>query len=143
MPPAYDNNNIFARILRGEAPSVKLYEDDAALAFMDVMPRAPGHLLVIPKSPARNLLDIAPPALAALMPIVQKLAGAAKAALSADGVSVLQFNESAGGQVVFHLHFHVIPRFTDEALKPPGAPFAAAAELEPIAAKIRTALNST
>jgi histidine triad (HIT) family protein len=141
MTPAYDDNNIFAKILRGEAPSVKLYEDDAALAFMDVMPRAPGHLLVIPKNPARNLLDIPAPVLAGLIPIVQTLARAAKAGLAADGVSVFQFNESAGGQVVFHLHFHVIPRMAGDELKPPGGPLASAAELEPIAARIRAALN--
>ena len=141
MTETYDPNNIFAKILRGEAPCVKLYEDEAALAFMDVMPRAPGHLLVIPKSPARNLLDVSTPALAALMPVVQKLARAAKAALSADGVSVMQFNESAGGQVVFHLHFHVIPRMAGDKLSPPGGPFVSAHELEPIAAKIRGALN--
>jgi histidine triad (HIT) family protein len=140
MTPAYDDNNIFAKILRGEAPSVKLYEDDATLAFMDVMPMAPGHLLVIPKSPARNLLDIEPPALVALIPVVHKLARAAKAALSADGVSVFQNSESAAGQVVFHLHFHVIPRVADVALKPPGGPMLAAAELEAVAVKIRAAL---
>lgn len=142
MTVAYDDNNIFAKILRGEAPSVKLYEDEAVLAFMDVMPMGPGHLLVIPKSPARNLLDIAPPALAALIPVVHKLARAAKAGLGADGVSVFQNSESAAGQVVFHLHFHVIPRFTGEALKPPGGPIAPAAELEAVAAKIRAALTS-
>jgi len=142
MTPAYDDNNIFAKILRGEAPSVKVYEDDAALAFMDVMPRAPGHLLVIPKSPARNILDVSASALVGLIPVVQKLARAAKAGLEADGVSVMQFNERAGGQVVFHLHFHVIPRFTGDALKPPGGPIAPAADLEPIAARIRAALNS-
>lgn len=143
MPPAYDDNNIFAKILRGEAPCVKLYEDDVSLAFMDIMPRAPGHLLVIPKSPARNLLDIAPEPLAALMPAVQKLACAAMSGLGADGVSVFQFNETAGGQVVFHLHVHVIPRFAGDSLKPPGGPVASAAELEPIAAKIRAALPAT
>jgi histidine triad (HIT) family protein len=140
MSAAYDSQNIFAKILRGEAPCVRLHEDDAALAFMDVMPRGQGHLLVIPKTPARNILDVPPEALAALMPVVQKLALAAKAGLGADGVSVLQFNEVAGGQVVFHLHFHVIPRFEGVSLKPPGGPMAAAAELEPVAAKIRAAL---
>ncbi len=140
MSAAYDNQNIFAKILRGEAPCVKLYEDSVALAFMDIMPRAPGHLLVIPKASARNILDIPAEALAAIMPAVQKLAVAAKAALEADGVSVMQFNESAGGQVVFHLHFHVIPRFEGVTLKPPAGPMAAAAELETTAAKIRAAL---
>ncbi len=142
MPPAYDENNIFAKILRGEAPCLKLYENDDALAFMDVMPRAPGHLLVIPKSPARNLFDIAPKALAALTPVVQKLARAARAGLGAEGVSVFQFNEAAGGQVVFHLHVHVIPRFDGDKLKPPGGPMAEPADLESIAAKIRAALTA-
>ncbi len=138
--PAYDSQNIFAKILRGEAGCVRVYEDEGALAFMDIMPRAEGHLLVIPKSPARNILDISPDALAGLMPAVQKLAIAAKAALAADGVSVLQFNETAGGQVVFHLHFHVIPRFEGVSLKPPGGPIVPAEQLEPVAAKIRGAL---
>ena len=140
MTQAYDPSNIFAKILRGEAPCVRLYEDDVALAFMDVMPRATGHLLVIPKAPARNILDISPQALSAIIPVVQKLARAAKAALAADGVSVMQFNETAGGQVVFHLHFHILPRWSGLALRPPGGPMVAAAELEPIAAKIRSAL---
>jgi histidine triad (HIT) family protein len=142
MLPAYDDNNIFAKILRGEAPCLKLYENDDALAFIDVMPRAPGHLLVIPRSRARNLFDIEPRALAALMPVVQKMARAAKAGLGADGVSVFQFNEAAGGQVVFHLHVHVIPRFNGDKLKAPGGPMADVAELEPIAAKIRAALTT-
>lgn len=142
MPPAYDPDNIFAKILRGEAPCLKLYENDDALAFMDVMPRAPGHLLVIPKAAARNLFDIEPQALGLLAPVVQKLARAAKAGLGADGVSVFQFNEAAGGQVVFHLHVHVIPRFAGDKLKPPGGPMANVADLEPIAAKIRAALDS-
>ncbi len=138
--PAYDSQNIFAKILRGEAPCVRLYEDQTVLAFMDIMPRADGHLLVIPKSPARNMLDISSEALSAMMPAVQKLAIAAKAALGADGVSVLQFNETAGGQVVFHLHFHVIPRFEGAPLGRPGGPIVPADQLEPIAAKIRAAL---
>ena len=125
MSAAYDSQNIFAKILRGEAPCVKLCEDDHAFAFMDIMPRAEGHLLVIPKAPARNILDVAPEALAGIMPAVQKLALASKAALGADGVSVMQFNETAGGQVVFHLHFHVIPRFEGVGLKPPGGPHGA------------------
>jgi histidine triad (HIT) family protein len=136
----YEPNNIFAKILRGEAPSVRVYEDDYALAFMDVMPRTPGHTLIIPKAPARNLLDISPGDLAALIPVVQRIAIAAKRALDAEGVSVMQFNESAGGQVVFHLHFHVLPRWEGVALKPPGGPMASAAELQPIADKIKAAL---
>ena len=142
MTAAYDAQNIFAKILRGEGPCVKLYEDEAAFAFMDIMPRGPGHLLVIPKSPARNILDIAPEALAAMMPAVKKLAVAAKSALAADGVSVHQFSEPASGQVVYHLHFHVIPHFDGVALKPPGGPIAPIADLEVVAAKIRAALDN-
>ncbi|CAH0340606.1 HIT family protein [Rhizobium sp. CECT 9324] len=115
---AYDPNNIFAKILTGDIPSVKLYEDDDTLAFMDVMPQAPGHLLVIPKQGSRNLLDADPAVLVKLMPVVQKLASAAKEAFDADGVFVAQFNEPAAGQTVFHLHFHVIPRHDGLPLKP-------------------------
>jgi histidine triad (HIT) family protein len=122
MDPSYDASNIFARILLGEAPCVKLYEDDHAFAFMDIMPRTPGHALVIPKSPARNILDIAPGALAAMMPSVKKLAVAIKAAMVCDGLSIQQFNETAGGQLVFHLHFHILPRWEGIALQPPGGP---------------------
>jgi histidine triad (HIT) family protein len=143
MTAAYDIQNIFAKILRDEAPCVKLYEDAHAFAFMDIMPRGPGHLLVIPKSPARNILDIPADALAAMMPAVKKLAIAVKAALEADGVSVHQFSEPASGQVVYHLHFHVIPHFEGVTLKPPGGPIVSAAELEPVAAKIRAALANS
>ncbi|WP_159951251.1 HIT family protein [Rhizobium sp. 18065] len=115
---AYDPNNIFAKILKGDIPSVKLYEDEDTLAFMDVMPQAPGHLLVIPKQGSRNLLDADPAVLVTLMPVVQKLASAAKEAFDADGVYVAQFNEPAAGQTVFHLHFHVIPRHDGLPLKP-------------------------
>ncbi|MBO3760160.1 HIT domain-containing protein [Ciceribacter sp. L1K22] len=115
---SYDSDNVFAKILRGEIPSVKLYEDDDTLAFMDVMPQAPGHLLVIPKAPSRNMLDADPAVLAKVIPVVQKLAVAAKEAFEADGVFVAQFNEPAAGQTVFHLHFHVIPRHEGLPLKP-------------------------
>ena len=108
--PSYDPNNIFAKILRGELPCHKVYEDDKALAFLDIMPRAPGHTLVLPKAPARNLLDVDPADLAHVMQVAQKIARAGMKAFGADGVTVQQFNESAGGQVVFHLHVHVIPR---------------------------------
>ena len=114
----YDANNVFAKILRGEMPAYKIYEDDRALAFLDIMPRAPGHALVIPKRPARNILDIDPEDLAHVMKVAQKLARASVKALGADGVTIHQFNEPAGGQVVFHLHVHVIPRQTGIALKP-------------------------
>jgi histidine triad (HIT) family protein len=119
--PAYDQNNIFAKILRGEFPCHKVYEDDKAIAFLDIMPRAPGHTLVLPKAPARNLLDIAPADLAHVMQVAQKIAQAQMKAFNADGITVQQFNESAGGQVVFHLHVHVIPRHEGVAMKPPAS----------------------
>ena len=140
MTKAYDPSNIFAKILRGEAPCVRVHEDDVSLAFLDIMPRGAGHTLVIPKAPARNLLDISPADLARFMPSVQRVGIADKAAQEAEGVSIQQFNESAGGQVVFHLHFHILPRWSGLALRPPGGPMVAAAELEPIATKIRSAL---
>jgi histidine triad (HIT) family protein len=120
MTAAYDSNNVFAKILRAELPCHKVYEDDVALAFMDIMPRADGHVLVVPKSTARNILDVDPAVLGELMKRVQKIARAAHKALDAEGIKVVQFNESAGGQVVFHLHFHVIPCWTGVALRPPG-----------------------
>ena len=140
MTPAYDPNNIFAKILRSEAPCVRVYEDSDALAFMDVMPRAEGHTLIVPKIAARNIFDIPEDALARLMPAVKRLAVAVKTAMVADGVSLQQFNETAGGQMVFHLHFHILPRWEGVALRPPGGPFVPASELEPHAAKIRKAL---
>jgi len=115
---SYDDNNIFAKILRGEIPCVRVYEDDQTLAFMDVMPQAPGHVLVIPKSPSRNLLDADPKVLSALMPVVQKIANAVQEAFEADGITISQFNEPAAGQTVFHLHFHIVPRHEGAALKP-------------------------
>jgi histidine triad (HIT) family protein len=119
--PAYDPNNIFAKILRGELPCHKVYEDDRAIAFLDIMPRAPGHTLVVPKSAARNLFDVDPDELAHAAKVAQKIAKAGKAAFGADGVTIQQFNESAGGQVVFHLHIHVIPRKEGVAMKPPAS----------------------
>jgi histidine triad (HIT) family protein len=117
--PAYDSNNIFAKILRGELPCYRIYEDDKVLAFLDIMPRAPGHTLVLPKASARNLLDVAPEDLAAVMRIAQKVAKVSVEVFGADGVTLQQFNEGAGGQVVFHLHVHVIPRKDGVSLKPP------------------------
>ncbi|WP_420584297.1 HIT family protein [Ruegeria sp.] len=117
---AYDPENIFAKILRGEIPSTRVYEDDDSLAFMDIMPRSDGHLLVIPKTPCRNLLDATPAQLTAVMATVQKLANAVVRAFDADGVTVQQFNEAAGGQEVFHLHFHVLPRHEGVSMRPPG-----------------------
>ena len=118
---SYDQNNVFAKILRGELPCEKVYEDEHTFAFMDIMPRADGHVLVIPKKPSRNLLDADPQDLARAIATVQKLARAVKAGMNADGFTLQQFNESAGGQVVFHLHVHVIPRKEGVALKPPAS----------------------
>jgi histidine triad (HIT) family protein len=115
---AYDSNNIFGKILRGEIPCHRVYEDDDTLAFMDVMPQSPGHLLVVPKAPSRNILDADPAVLSKVIPVVQKLARAAKEAFEADGITVIQFNEPAAGQTVYHLHFHVVPRYEGQPLKP-------------------------
>ena len=119
--PAYDPNNIFAKILRGELPCHKVYEDDQAFAFLDIMPRAPGHTLVLPKAPARNILDVAPDDLTHVAKVTQKIAKAAMQVFGADGITIQQFNENAGGQVVFHLHVHVIPRKAGVAMKPPAS----------------------
>ena len=116
--PAYDPNNIFAKILRGDLPCYKIYEDAKALAFLDIMPRAPGHTLVLPKAPARNIFDIGADDLAAVARTTQKVAKAAMQVFGADGVTIQQFNEGAGGQVVFHLHVHVIPRRAGVPMKP-------------------------
>ena len=119
--PSYDPQNIFAKILRGELPCYKVYEDDKVLAFLDIMPRAPGHTLVLPKAPARNLLDVKPDDLAAVATAAQKIANAAMKVFAADGITIQQFNEGAGGQVVFHLHIHVIPRKAGVTMKPPAS----------------------
>lgn len=138
--PAYDPTNVFAKILRGELPSHKVYEDDDTVAIMDIMPRGDGHCLVLPKQPARNILDVEEASLAAVAKTTQKLARAVKKAFSADGVTVQQFNESAGGQVVFHLHVHVIPRFEGVALKPHTGQMEDQGVLAANAEKIRAAL---
>jgi histidine triad (HIT) family protein len=139
--PSYDPNNIFAKILRGELPCHKVYEDDKALAFLDIMPRAPGHTLVLPKSPARNLLDVEPADLAHVMQVAQKIAKAGMQVFNADGVTIQQFNETAGGQVVFHLHVHVIPRRDREPMKPPASIKGEAAVLSDQALKLAAALR--
>lgn len=134
---AYDPDNIFARILRGEIPNVTVWEDDDVLAFMDVFPQAPGHVLVVHKrSTARTILDIEPQALSTLMAAVQKTARAVEAALKPDGLTIMQFNGEAGGQTVFHLHFHVIPRRDGEGLARHGGGMADMDELKAMAAKI-------
>ena len=119
--PAYDSNNIFAKILRGEFPCYKVYEDDHTLAFLDIMPRTPGHTLVIPKAPARNILDISPEDFAHVARATQRIARAAMTAFKADGITIQQFSEAAGGQVVFHLHMHLMPRHNGAALLPPAS----------------------
>ena len=139
----YDDNNVFAKILRGELPCHKVYETDRILAFMDVMPRGDGHVLVIPKSKARNLLDVSPDVLAELVQAVQVVGKAAMSALSADGLTIQQFNESAGGQVVFHIHFHVLPRFDGVPMKPHTGQMEKPELLAELAAKIRAALPSS
>jgi len=115
---AYDDSNVFARILRGELPCHKIYEDEATIAIMDVMPQCDGHALVIPKAASRNLFDIAPADLAAVMAVVQRIARAGMQAFDADGVTIAQFNESAAGQTVFHTHVHVMPRKSGVPLRP-------------------------
>lgn len=117
----YDNQNIFAKILRGEFPCYKIFETDRTLSFLDIMPRTPGHALVIPKAPARNILDIKPDDFAETARIASKIAVAAKKAFSADGITLEQFSEPAAGQTVYHLHIHILPRFTGVALMPPAS----------------------
>ena len=138
---AYDPSNVFAKILRGELPCYKIYEDDKALAFLDIMPRAPGHALVLPKAPARNILDVAPDDLAHVMKVAQKIAKVSVEVFGADGVTLQQFSESAGGQVVFHLHVHVIPRKEGIALKQPASVKEAPDVLKEQAAKLAAALR--
>jgi histidine triad (HIT) family protein len=138
---SYDPNNVFAKILRGELPAHKVYEDDRAFAFLDIMPRAPGHTLVIPKASARNILDVKPDDLAHLMLVVQKIARASMTVFSADGVTVQQVNEPAGGQDAFHLHVHVIPRKEGVQLKPPASCKEDAAVLSGHALKLAAALK--
>jgi histidine triad (HIT) family protein len=138
---AYEPNNIFAKILRGEIPSHKVYEDEHTVAFMDVMPQGAGHTLVVPKAPSRNLLDADPQVLARVMPAVQRVAKAVVKAFNADGAVITQFNESAAGQTVFHLHFHVIPRFEGTPLKPHSGVMEKPDVLSANAEKLRKALE--
>ncbi|MDQ4134714.1 MAG: HIT family protein [Pseudomonadota bacterium] len=137
---AYDPNNVFAKILRGELPCEKVYEDDKTLAFMDIMPRADGHVLVIPKNAGRTILDTPLADLQAAIATVQKVARAVKDGMKADGLTIQQFNESAGGQVVFHLHFHILPRWDGVALRPHTGAMAPKEELARDAEQIRAAL---
>ncbi|MGK0169838.1 MAG: histidine triad (HIT) family protein [Gammaproteobacteria bacterium] len=139
---SYDDNNIFARILRGELPSVRVYENDVVFAFMDVMPRSDGHTLVIPKAPVRNILDASPQHLADCMEAVKLLSEAMLASsLDAQGITLLQSNESAGDQEVFHLHFHVVPRYEGQRLRRPTGEMEKPEVLEAHAQKVRVALG--
>jgi len=140
--PSYDPNNIFAKILRGEIPCHKIYEDEDTLAFMDIMPQADGHALVITKAGSRNLLDADPRVFAPLLATVQKVARAAQRAFGVDGVLVKQFNEPAAGQTVFHLHVHVIPRPENTPLRPHSGKMADPTLLADHAAKYRAALGT-
>ena len=138
---AYDPENIFAKIIKGALPAYKVYEDDKTIAFLDIMPRAPGHTLVIPKQPVRNLLDVSADVLADVMRVAQLVANAGMKAFAADGITLQQFSERAGGQVVFHLHVHVIPRKEGVALKPPASYHEKPEVLEDHAMKLKAALD--
>jgi histidine triad (HIT) family protein len=137
---AYDNNNVFAKILRGEIPSVKVFEDAKTLAFMDVMPQSEGHVLVIPKEAAENIFDLSADGAAALMSTTQKVAKAVQKGLGVPGVMLAQLNGAAAGQSVFHVHFHVIPRHAGVDMHLHARDMVDAKTLEPVAAKIRSFL---
>jgi histidine triad (HIT) family protein len=139
---AYDPNNPFAKILRGEFPCHKVYEDDHVLAFLDIMPRVPGHTLVIPKAPARNILDIKVEDYLHVSRATHKIAAAAKKAFNADGITVQQFSEPASGQVVYHLHVHVLPRHEGVQLLPPASRKEDVKILESNATKLAAALKA-
>ena len=136
----YDSNNIFAKIIRGEIPCVKIYEDDKTLAFMDVMPQADGHTLVVPKEDAENIFDLSPEGAAAMIKTTQKVAKAVRAATGAPGLMIVQLNGPASGQSVFHIHMHIIPRAAGIDLKFHARAMVDPKSLEPLAAKIRAAL---
>ncbi|SEQ00595.1 histidine triad (HIT) family protein [Faunimonas pinastri] len=140
--PAYDDQNIFAKILRGEIPSIKVYDDEHTIAFMDVMPQAEGHVLVLPKAASRNILDISTHDLLHVSETVQKIARAVVKAFDAEGVNVIHYGEPAGGQTVFHTHVHVIPRFEGIPLKPHTGGMADSDALQVQADKIIAALGN-
>ena len=137
---SYDPSNIFGKILRGEIPAHKVYEDDIALVMMDIFPQSRGHTLIVPKAESRNLLDADPAALAAVIPLVQKVAQAVRSATGADGIRLAQFNEAPAGQTVFHLHFHLIPVYEGVPLVPHAGGKADDAELAALARDIAAAL---
>jgi histidine triad (HIT) family protein len=138
---AYDSNNIFARILRGEIPAVKVYEDASTLAFMDVMPQADGHVLVIPKEEAENIFDLSPAGGAAMMATTQKVAKAVKTGLNTPGLMIAQLNGAPAGQSVFHVHFHIIPRIGGADIRLHARQMEAPEKLKAIAEKIKAALE--
>jgi len=138
----YDQNNIFAKILRGEIPCEKLYEDDHTLALMDIMPQADGHCLVIPKNPSTGLMDADPQVFASLFSTVQKIARAAQDGMQADGVTIMQFNGAAAGQTVFHLHVHILPRKDGVPLKAHSGQMEKSEIIKANAEKIRSAISS-
>lgn len=136
----YDQSNVFAKILRGEIPAFKVYEDDRALAFMDAMPQSDGHTLVIPKVEARNFFDIAPDALADLIQATQHVARGVQQAFNPDGMRIIQFNEPAAGQTVFHIHFHIVPCYEGRSLRGHGRDWADKDLLAQHAERVRAAL---
>jgi len=137
---AYDPSNIFSKIIKGEIPSHKVYEDADVLVMMDIFPQSKGHVLIIPKAASRNLLDADPAVLARTIPLVQRVARAAQKALNPDGIRVVQFNEAPAGQSVFHLHFHVIPVYEGVEIGRHGQGKADDAELAAQAKAIAAAL---
>lgn len=139
---AYDPNNIFAKILRGEIPSHKVYEDDATIAILDVMPQSDGHTLVIPKAPAENLFELDTASLEAVIRTGQRLALAVRRAFQPDGVTLMQFNGAEAGQTVFHFHLHVVPRYAGQPLRAHGRGFADPAVLAEQAAHLRAAIEA-
>lgn len=138
---SYDTNNVFARILRGEIPCVRIYEDDQTLAFMDLMPQSEGHTLVVPKEAAATMFDISPAMLAKTIQVTQTIACAVKKATEAPGIMIAQFNGAAAGQTVPHLHFHIIPRQEGDTLRLHARVVEEQAKLEAMAAKIIAALK--
>jgi histidine triad (HIT) family protein len=138
---SYDRNNVFARILRGEIPAHKVFEDEHTLAFMDVMPQADGHVLVIPKAEAENVFELPAPALAATVLTTQRVARAVKKAFDAPGILIAQLNGREAGQSVFHIHFHVVPRYEGLDLRLHARDMADPALLAEHAARVRAALD--
>ncbi len=138
---SYDNGNVFARILRGEIPAHKVFEDEVTLAFMDVMPESDGHTLVVPKAPAENLFDLSPADLGQLIQATQKVAVAIRTAFQPDGLTLMQFNGPEAGQTVFHIHFHIVPRYAGVGLRSHSRQMADQVLLADHAQRIRAALG--